>query len=149
MSLALDQALLTKFIDSEFGIDIVFENGDYAVWNDIGEAYEYKQGTYTPTVGRPYSEVLVAQNDISAATLAHSDATDGVLNVILRYPPNEGALPAKRKADDIAQVFKTGLALYYGGVKLTITGSNRGPGVPETSWYKIILTLPYRAFLTR
>ena len=149
MTISIDQALLQHFDHGNFALDMVFENGDYAVWNGTTNSYQYRTGAYKTTIGRPYVELLVIQNDVTPYSLKHSDQTDGIMRIILQYPLNQGAVLAKMKADEIVQAFKLGQSLSYGGVKLTIMGSSRGPGAPEESWYKISLTLPYRAFLTR
>lgn len=149
MTVKIDQALLEQFLNGSFGLDIVFENGDYAIYNEGDGTFEYHEGVYEPTIGRAYAELRIVQNDVTPFSLKHTNETDGVFRVILRYPLNGGAVPVKTKADEIAQAFKVGQSLSYGGVSLTIVGSNREPGAPEDSWYKIVLTLPYRAFLTR
>ena len=130
--LAIDQALVSAFIDGAFGLFIAHENVDYS-----------------PSAGTAYAELLVLQNDVTAATLNDSNDTDGVFRVILRYPPNGGAVAVKTKADQIFSVFSIGKQLSYSGTKLTILGNKRQPGVAESGWYKIVLDMPYRANIVR
>jgi len=132
MSAKIDKALVSRFIAGSFGLAIAHENAPYE-----------------PVVGIPYAELMVLQNDTTAATLKHSNETDGVFRVILRYPADGGAIAAKEVADLIFAQFKVGQRLTYSGVTLTITGNQRQPGVPEDGWYKVVLTTPYRAFLAR
>lgn len=131
MSLKIDQALLSAYIAGNFGLPIAHENEHY-----------------TPS-GEAYAEVLIIQNDVTALNLKHSNETDGLLRVILRYPADEGAVSAKQKADEIFAAFPIGQRLEYSGVRLTITSNSRAPGVAESGWYKIVLTMPYKAYLTR
>lgn len=130
--LKIDQALLTAFVDGGFGLPIAHENLDFE-----------------PTPGEAYAELLVLQNDATPATLKHTNETDGVFRVILRYPVNKSSIPAKTKVDEIFAVFKIGQRLTYGGVSLTLTANQRAPGINEDGWYKLVLTMPYRAFLAR
>lgn len=128
----IDQALLTAFIGGGFGLPVAHENL-----------------SYSPAPGTAYAEVLVLQNDITALTLKHSNETDGVFRVLLNYPADTGAVAAKTKADEIFEVFKIGERLTYGGVTLTIRSNQRQPGVNEDGWYKLVLTMPYRALVPR
>lgn len=130
--LKIDQALISAFITGEFCLGIAHENLDY-----------------TPQHGKAYAELLVLQNDVTPATLADSNDTDGVFRVILRYPVNSGAVSVKTKADEIFSVFKIGQRLTYDNVDLVILGNRRQPGLGENGWYKVILDMPYRANLTR
>jgi len=144
----IDQALITRFMATVTGIDVVHENGVYQVWGttSYGNAIV---GVYVPTAGRPYAEIIVLQNDITPGTLKDSNDTDGILRVLLAYPANTGAVAAKQKADQIATSFQIGQRLSYGGVKLTIMSNNRHPGVPEDGWYRMALTAGYRATVSR
>lgn len=138
MSVKLDQALVSAFIAGGFGLAIAHENYPY-----------------NPVPQTPYAELLVMQNDMTPGTLDDSNDTDGIFRVILRYPPNTGAIAAKKKADDIFSVFKIGQKLSYEGITLWIMGNRRDvpvsvPGVDQdSSWYKLVLTMPYRATLAR
>jgi hypothetical protein len=129
---AIDQALISAFISGAFGLPIAHENIDYA-----------------PTAGTAYAELLVLQNDVTPATLANSNDTDGVFRVILRYPANSGAVAAKVKADAIFNVFAIGQRLTYSGVTVTVLRNSRQPGVAEEGWYTLVLDMPYRANIVR
>lgn len=112
-------------------------------------AVAYENQPYTPTVGRPYAELRILPNDITPVSLAHSDETDGVFRVILRYPVEKGDFPAKTMADRIFAAFPIGARLAYSGQTVTITSQQRQPGVAEEGWYVLVLTMAYKAFLTR
>ncbi len=127
----IDQALIDTFINSNFGLKIAHENIEFT--------------ETTP----PYAELLVLPNDVTAYSLKHSDRTDGVFRVILRYPVNTGAYDAKSKADEIAAVFKIGKKISYDGLDLKIRSYRRDNGVQEDGFYKIIISFSYLAFLER
>lgn len=130
MSTKLDQAFTSAFIAGDFGLPIAHENMPF-----------------TPTGA--YAELVAAVNDITPYSLKTSNETDGVFKVILRYPVETGAITPKQKADQIMAAMKIGQKLTYSGQSLTITSHNRQPGAAEEGWYKIVLTLGFRAFLTR
>lgn len=127
----IDQGLINTFINSNFGLNIAHENIEFV--------------DTTP----PYAELLVLPNDVTAYSLKHSDRTDGVFRVILRYPVNTGAYDAKSKADEIAAVFKIGKKISYDGLDLKIRSYRRDNGVQEDGFYKIVLTINYIAFMAR
>jgi hypothetical protein len=132
MSIKIDQALITQFIAGSFGIGVAHENLPF---QPVGQA--------------PYAEINVLQNDATPGTLNDTNDTDGVFRVILRYPFNTGAVAAKQKASEIFAAFKVGQRLTYEGVRLTILGNQRQPGVAEDGWYVLVLTMPYRAAIER
>lgn len=131
MSIKIDQALIAHFIDAGTGLPIAHENINY-----------------TPT-GDAYAEIIVLPNDTTALNYKHTNQTDGVFRAILRYPSGRGALPSKTAAEIILNHFKIATLIEYDGVLVEITGSKREPGVQEDGWYKLVLTVPYRAFITR
>jgi hypothetical protein len=130
--LKIDQALISAFIDGNFGLSVAHENLPY-----------------NATDGAAYAELLVLQNDVTPLNLNDSNETDGVFRVILRYPANSGAIAVKQKADEIFGVFKVGARLRFDGVTVTITNNKRQPGIAEDGWYKIVLTMAYKAILNR
>lgn len=132
MSLKIDQALVSHWVTSAFGIDASHENLPY-----------------TPTVGTEYADLRVLPNDITPYSLKDSDQTDGVFRVILRYPIDAGAVPAKTMADTIFAAYPIGKRLTYSGQVVTITSQQRQPGASEEGWYVLVLTMAYQAFLTR
>jgi hypothetical protein len=130
----IDQAFVSAFKAGDFGLPIAYENEQY------------------PAKGSPkgaYAELLMIQNNVTPFSLAHTDETDGIFRVILRYPANGGAIPAKQKAESIANAFRVGRRISYDGVTATVIGSSRVPGVPEDGWYKQVLSFQYRSFITR
>lgn len=130
--LKIDQALVSHFIGAGLSLPIAHENLPYQ-----------------PEAGTPYAELLVLQNDITPYSLNDSNETDGVFRVILRYPVNGGAVAIKTKADEVFAAFAIGQRLAYDGQRLTIVSHQRQPGVAEDGWYKLVLTLAYRAYITR
>ena len=130
-SVKIDQALISAFIAGDFGIGIAHENLPFTPGSDA------------------YAEVLVLQNDTTPWSLKHTNETDGVFRVILRYPADTGAIGPKQKAEEIFNVFKIGSRHSYDGASVTIITNQRQPGVQEDGWYKLVLSMEYKAFITR
>jgi hypothetical protein len=130
--LKVDQALVQSFINGAFGLPIAHENI-----------------AYTPVNGVPYTELLVLPNDKTAFSVSDTDETDGVFRAILRYPVDTGAIAAKTKADEIFNIYKIGSSISYSGQSVEIVAVSRQPGVVESGWYKIIISVRYRAFIGR
>ena len=132
MNTKIDQAFVKAFKDAAFGLPIAYEND-----------------SYSPTSGTAYAELLMMPNDVTPLALKGTDQTDGVFRVVLRYPANSGAVAIKQMADTIASVFKIGARVCYSGTCATVVGQQRQPGVAEAGWFKIVLTIRYRATLRR
>lgn len=127
----IDKALTQSFIDGAFGMPIAHENFNYTPGNDA------------------YIEIKVLQNDITPWSLSHSNETDGVLKLIIRWPVGVGAVSAKEKANEILKYFKIGKQISYGTTSLIIMSGHLHPGAPEAGWFKLDVTINYRAFISR
>lgn len=132
MSVKIDQALISHFVNGDFGIDAAYENL-----------------AFTPRQGEPYAEISVLQNDITPVDLHYNNETDGILRVVLRYPTNIGAIAAKEMADQIFAHFAIGEQLSFDGQDLLITSHHRMNGASEQWLYKIVLTIGYQAYILR
>lgn len=130
----IEKAFLNRFYDGGFrhDLDIAFDNLPY-----------------TPIIGTPYAEVFVIHNDITPYSLKHTNETDGIFRVILRYPVNESTKAIKEKAQEIFDWFKIGSRYTFNGQKVTVTRHMMDRGIQEAGWYKMVLTMYWKAFLSR
>lgn len=129
----IDAALIQSFVDGGFGVAIAHENMEQA-----------KQGAAAIS-----AEILVLQNDVTAYSLATSAQTDGVFRVVLRGRTGRGAGELKQKVDAIVSHYPIGGRLEYRGQAVEIVAVKRWPGIPEDGWFKVILDINYKAFITR
>jgi hypothetical protein len=127
-SIKIDQAFIFEFIAGAFELPIAFENDGYK-----------------PVQGTPYAQIKVKQNDTTKQTLNHSDVTDGIFRIYLRYPAGSGAVAAKTKAEEIIAYFAPGNRIGYGGQSVLIESTARKEGIQNNNWYEIIITLSYWA----
>lgn len=132
MSIKIDQAFIDSFINASFGVEIAYQNLPYE-----------------PTSGTAYAELLNIPNDITALDLKNTNETDGLFRVILRYPADSGAITPKTKAESIMANYPIGSSVSYSGQSAIITAVNRQAGIVEEGWYVTVITITYRAFITR
>jgi hypothetical protein len=132
MSLKIDQAFISTFIDAAFGLPIAHENMEYQ-----------------PVNGTAYAELINLPNDITPLSMNDSNVTDGIFRVILRYPVNEGAVSAKTMAETIMSAFTINSKVCYDGLCAVVNKVYRQPGVAESGWYKIVVTIGYIATIAR
>ncbi len=131
-SVKIDQALTHHFINGYYDLPIAHENMPYK-----------------PKAGEAYAELLVIQNDVTALDFRDTNETDGIFRVILRYPVNTGSIPAKTMADEIFHHFAIGVQVGFEDQIVTIMKHDRAPGYSEQGWYKLVLTIGYKAFIDR
>lgn len=129
---AVDQALISSFVNADFGLPIAHENREY-----------------TPVAGTAYAEILVFQNDKTPWAVEDVDESDGVFRIILRYPSGQGVGGIKNKADEIIDTYKIGSRIIYNDQVIEVTAVNRAVGVQESGWYKIVIDVRYKTFFRR
>lgn len=142
MSVRIDQAFVQAFIGGNLGLRIAHENMPF-------DPEESDIPVHVSGYDAAYAELLNLPNDITPFSLADSDETDGLFRVILRYPSGSGAIAAKKMADRVMSLFPIGSQVCYEGQCATVTGRRREPGTPEAGWYKVLVTIFYRAFIRR
>lgn len=134
MSIKIDQALTQAFISGSFGLPIAHENADYS-----------------PTAGTAYAEIKVIPNQAVPDTIGSPgyDETTGLFQITLRYPVGGYSITAKTKADEMMLYFLIGSEFTYSEQSVQITRKDRGAGIVEDGWYKIILRFTFNARTAR
>lgn len=132
MTIKVDQALINAFITGAFGLPIAHENIDY-----------------TPTVGTAYVELTVFDAGTAPLSMSDSDEQLGILQAILRHPPDAGAIAAKTAAEAIFDYFPIASRHLYSGQYVQILAHDRGAGRVVDGWYQIVCRVRFRAFVDR
>lgn len=132
MSIKVDDAFTQAFIDGAFGLPIAHENLPY-----------------TPTAQTAYAEIFLIPGPKYPLSVSDTDATSGLFRVILRYPPDTGAVTAKQKAEAIIAAFPVNSTVTSSGQSVRVTSVSRDRGYPEDGWFKTVVTITYQAFITR
>lgn len=132
MSVRIDQALIESFRAGNFGLRIVYENN-----TSLGNPED------------PFVELVILQGDIIPHTLQDLDQTTGVMNFIVCYPQDTGAIPAKTKVSEILTAYQVGREVTYNGVIVEVTGKQRLSNRNEAGYYQVIGQIRYLARLPR
>lgn len=135
MSLAaIRSALIEGWLDGNFGLPTAYENV-----------------AFTPTAGTAYAAVHIVPSKPDVATMGTGgrDEHDGFMQVDLYYPTGAGDMPAVQKADDIYSYFHAGRTLAYQAQRVRVQITERSQGRVENGWYRLTMTIYYRAFISR
>jgi len=132
VAVELTQAFVQSFIEGDFGFEIAYENTDF-----------------TPTAGTPYAELRMFGNDITPFSLSDSDQTDGVFKVTLNFVRGDGDINPKILAQQVIDCFYIGREISYEGVTATVTKKRITDTSTGDGWYKLTVTIFYKAFLIR
>jgi hypothetical protein len=130
--LKINQALINAFVTAFPSFPTAHRNSDYV-----------------PVLGTAYAELITNNNDQTAYSVSTSDQTDGIFKVILRYPVGKGAIAADTMADSVFATYKVGNRISYSTQEVIVTGVSSGNGYPENGWYKLVLSIRYKAFIRR
>jgi hypothetical protein len=117
-----------------------------------GFAIAWENARYAPTLGTPFASVFL----LPAATVNPAIAGDGVngelqqhngvMQVTLNYPANDGTQAFGAKADVLAAAFPVGLTLTQGAVTVRVLRTpSIAPGFPKSGWYCVPVSIPYYA----
>lgn len=131
MSVEIDQAFVSAFINGGFGLPIAQENDGY-----------------DPTPGTAYAALTVFGNESRAATLSDSNGQTGLFQFMLYYPEGGGAIPAKQKADEIFAAFSVEGQMAYGETRVIVRSTQRTPR-HDAPWYILRCRVFYEAHTTR
>ena len=77
------------------------------------------------------------------------DGNTGFLQIDLNYPINAGAGAIVSKADAVAQYFKAGTRLAYGGQQVQIQSCGRSQGRQVDGFYRVSMTINWTAYVPR
>ena len=132
----VEKALIQAIIDSEFlpEEDIYFENRDFdpkgkAMWGKL---------SFVPS--EPFVDELGE---------CGTDRLVGFMQFDLNVPTGDGTGAIKKKAREIRQVFTAGKYFESSGQQVTISSCGISAGRYVESYYRLILTINFYAFIPR
>lgn len=135
MSVKLDQALTEAFIAGAFGLPIVHENDD--------------ENTAEP--GSKFFELQTFHNPTRPIGVNSSNDTTGVLQFVLAWPLHDGAIEAKKKADEVFAAFPVGRRVSFEGQTLVIGGHHLFRAAPDKDKgrFEVVGRINYAAIVPR
>lgn len=133
---AIDSALIDRFMAGGF-----FPAAQVQTENE----------NFTPPTGKPWARItnLTAQPDQATLGDGGQDLHVGILQVDLFYPQGKGRAAALAMADRIRAHFKGGDGWRYDGQAVRVTSCGRGTGINEGGWYRISVSINWKAHVTR
>ncbi len=127
-------ALIQSWLDGSFGLDTAYPNKKF-----------------DPAAGTPWAAVFILPNQPEVATLGGrgEDVHDGVFQISLFYPPDQGDADIMAKADAVAKHYKAGQRYTYDGQGVLIRSCGRSQGRLDDGWYRIDLTVNWQSHVSR
>ena len=112
----------------------------------------YENAAFTkPAAAVPWAAVFIIPNQPApeSAGSGGMDGHTGIMQVDLNYPVNAGSGAIVAKADSVAQYFKAGTRLAYGGQQVQIQSCGRSQGRPVDGFYRVSMTINWTAYVLR
>lgn len=130
----VQSALFTHWVNGAFNIETLYPNEDAET-----------------TPGKPRAELSLLPVSTSPSTTGPSgrDVHEGILQVMLRYPVNQGNNPALTMADEIAQHYQAGERPAYNGQDVIIRGASISPPMVDGGWLNLAVSVNYTAYFRR
>ena len=107
----------------------------------------WENSGYEPVKGALYLRATNLQGDTFAET--EQDRTDGIYQIDIIAPADEGKAEATAMADTLADRFKQDTEITYNGQIVTIKTVSRRNGFNEDGWYSIIIEAVYYSYTAR
>jgi hypothetical protein len=104
-----------------------------------------------PTAGTPYAAFWFMPSVTTPSTTGPSgrDLAEGIVQINLMYPTDEGAGEALEMADSIAAHFQAGTRLEYNGQDVIIRGASISPPMVEGGWMMLPVSVNWSSYVTR
>ena len=112
----------------------------------------YENAAFTkPAASVSWGAVFIVTNQPTpeSAGAGGMDGNTGFLQIDLNYPINAGAGAIVAKADSVAQYFKAGTRLAYGGQQVQIQSCGRSQGRQVDGFYRVSMTINWTAYVPR
>lgn len=135
----IDKALIAAYTAGAFSLPTEYEN------------YNDPDNPLPPTDNTAWARLWHVPARTTAATLgsAGKDEHTGFLQIDLNYPRGTGDGAAKAKAEAILAYFKIGASFTHNSQAVLVSSNGRSQGRNVDGWYRISLTIYYRARVTR
>ena len=104
-----------------------------------------------PSISTPWASVFLITNQPTpeSAGAGGMDGNTGFLQIDLNYPLNAGSGAIVAKADYVAQYFKAGTRLAYGGQQVQIQSCGRSQGRLVDGFFRVSMTINWTAYVPR
>lgn len=111
----------------------------------------FENSAFNPPTNEPWAAVFFLPNLPNVSSLGEYgfDEIDGVFQIDLNYPLNQGTGAAREKADQFPIVFTPGQRFYFDNQEVLITSCGRSSGRPVDGWWKVVVSVQWYAQMRR
>ena len=112
----------------------------------------YENAAFTkPAAYVPWGSVFILPNQPTpeSAGAGGMDGNTGIMQIDLNYPLDAGSGAIVAKADSVAQWFKAGTRLAYGGQQVQIQSCGRSQGRLVDGFFRVSMTINWTAYVPR
>ena len=136
----IEQALIQSYIGAGLAVPTIHENVTEPL--DVTTA-KAKQA--------PWAELYFLSIQPSVATLGDSgtDAQDGLLQINLYFPLNQGRKATRGAIEMLCAYYKAGRSFSYQGQSVSTRSCGAGNGRNVDGWYQTIITITWKARTSR
>ena len=109
----------------------------------------YENASFTkPASAIAWAAIYHLPANQTELTLSTTNDNSGLVQIDLNYPKNAGSGAILAKADTILASFQRATILTHAGQKVQITTSDVSQGREVDGWYRVSLSVGYRAFVS-
>ena len=111
----------------------------------------HENEAYTPTLGTAFLDTYILPAETENPTVAGAIGQElaleqGIFQVVVVVPVNEGPGNAATKAEAIRALFRRGLSLTVGSVQVKIGSTpSVASALVDSDWYRVPVSVPYFA----
>lgn len=141
---ALDEGM--KAFNAANPVTLLGPDGISYIYNNAAMDVAWENVRYEPQIGRPYQDIHLLSNETQQPGNGADGVSfdQGIYQIGLYYPRDEGAGAAIGRADLLRRFFKRSTVLTSGGVSVQVerTPSLSGP-IIGPDWYKRVVSIYY------
>ena len=139
----IDQALIGAFQAADLQLPTAYANYP-PIDPDTGDVIDDLSGI-------PWCRVTIipARPTVATMGLDGKDQVDGIMQVDLFYPKNQGTAAAHAKADEISEAFKAGSVHSRNGVDVHVDACGRVGSVENPDNHQTIVQIAFHSWLGR
>ena len=128
------QALVESYVDGNFGLPTAYPNT-----------------TFNPTSDVAWAQLDIIPNQPSVAALGENgtDEHDGIMQIALNYPLNEGDGDVVAMADTIRTQYKAGFSKTANEQSVVVRSCGRSAGGEVDGWFRVVITINWYAHTAR
>lgn len=121
----------------------------FATGNGFTGQVAWENAPFTPTANTPWMRTTLLPAETEQRILGTNglNRIQGIYQVDLFYPTEQGSGAARDKADSVISYFKRGTTATYSATKVIILKAYRSPALIENDWYHIPINISWYSYV--